>query len=227
MNLSNHVPILIIAIPLLAAFLVPLINRISKKATGILSALALSVSLILTIVLAVKILTVGPQVYIFGATSPSLALPSGLKFPIRIMFEVDAMGIFMGLITAVVSFLGAIYSLSFLKKYDGVDKYYYLLLLLTVSIFGMEFNGDIFKCFNFSVYNYYFCSFIYVYRSYYGYYSKRYKEAYGLSCYLTDRLYASGGRSRIGSFGKPGSIKGLWNYRYGRWNISYYESCYV
>jgi len=33
-----------------------------------------------------------------------LTLPSGLKFPIRIMFEVDAMSIFMGLITAVVSF---------------------------------------------------------------------------------------------------------------------------
>jgi len=71
MNLSNHIPILIIAIPLLAAFLVPLIGRINKKATGILTTLALSVSLILTIALAVKILTVGPQVYVFGATSPS------------------------------------------------------------------------------------------------------------------------------------------------------------
>ncbi|MBE9592311.1 MAG: NADH:ubiquinone oxidoreductase, partial [Proteobacteria bacterium] len=149
MNLSNHIPILIIAIPLLAAFLVPLISRISKKATGILTTLALSVSLILTIMLAVKILTVGPQVYVFGATSPSLALPSGLKFPIRIMLQIDAMSIFMGLITAVVSFLGAIYSLSFLKKYDGVDKYYSLLLLLTVGMFGMEFTGDIFNFFVF------------------------------------------------------------------------------
>ena len=123
MNLSNHIPILIIAVPLFAAFFVPLINRISKKNTGVFSALALSISLILTIALALKVLTVGTQVYVFGATSPTLALPSGLKFPIRIMLEVDAMSIFMGLITAVVSFLGAIYSLSFIKKYDGVDKY--------------------------------------------------------------------------------------------------------
>ncbi|MBE3093680.1 MAG: NADH:ubiquinone oxidoreductase, partial [Actinobacteria bacterium] len=149
MNLSNHIPILIIAIPLLAAFLVPLISRINKKATGILTTLALSVSLLLTISLAVKILTVGPQVYVFGATSPSLILPSGLKFPIRIMLEIDAMSIFMGLITAVVSFLGAIYSLSFTKEYDGVDKYYSLLLLLTVGMFGMELTGDIFNFFVF------------------------------------------------------------------------------
>jgi len=150
MNLSNHIPILIIAIPLLAAFLVPLIGRINKKATGILTTLALSVSLILTIALAVKILTVSPQVYVFGATSPSLTLPSGLKFPIRIMLQIDAMGIFMGLITAVVSFVGAIYSLVFMKQHSGLDKYYSLLLLLTVGVvFGMEFTGDIFNFFVF------------------------------------------------------------------------------
>ncbi|MBA7567257.1 NADH:ubiquinone oxidoreductase [Candidatus Atribacteria bacterium 1244-E10-H5-B2] len=149
MNLSNHIPILIIAIPLLAAFLVPLIGRINKNATGILTTLALSVSLILTIILAVKILTVGPQVYVFGATSPSLTLPSGLKFPIRIMFQIDAMGIFMGLITAVISFVGAVYSLSFMKQHSGLDKYYSLLLLLAIGMFGMEFTGDIFNFFVF------------------------------------------------------------------------------
>lgn len=149
MNLSNHIPILIIAIPLLAAFLVPLIGRINKKATGILTTLALSVSLILTIALAVKILTVGPQVYVFGATSPSLTLPSGLKFPIRIMFQIDAMSIFMGLITAVISFVGAIYSLTFMEQHSGLDKYYSLLLLLTVGVFGIEFTGDMFNLFVF------------------------------------------------------------------------------
>ena len=149
MNLSNHLPILIIAIPLLAAFLVPLIGRINKKAMGILTTLALSVSLILTIALAVKILTVGPQVYVFGATSPSLTLPSGLKFPIRIMFQIDAMSIFMGLITAVISFVGAIYSLTFMEQHSGLDKYYSLLLLLTVGVFGIEFTGDMFNLFVF------------------------------------------------------------------------------
>ena len=149
MNLSNHIPILIIAIPLLAAFLVPLIGRINKKAMGILTTLALSVSLILTIALAVKILTVGPQVYVFGATSPSLTLPSGLKFPIRIMFQIDAMSIFMGLITAVISFVGAIYSLTFMEQHSGLDKYYSLLLLLTVGVFGIEFTGDMFNLFVF------------------------------------------------------------------------------
>ena len=149
MNLFNHTPILILAVPLLTAFLIPIIGKINKKATGIFATLALGLSLILTIILAVKILSVGPQIYVFGAKSPLLTLPSGLKFPIRIMFQIDAMGIFMGLITALVSFLGAIYSLAFIDKKDGLDSYYSLLLLLTVSMFGMEFTGDLFNFFVF------------------------------------------------------------------------------
>ncbi|MBE3035775.1 MAG: NADH:ubiquinone oxidoreductase, partial [Candidatus Atribacteria bacterium] len=112
MNLFNHTPILILAVPLLTAFLIPIIGKINKKTTGILATLALGLSLIMTIVLAAKVLSVGPQVYVFGEKSSLLTLPSGLKFPIRIMFQIDAMGIFMGLITALVSFLGAVYSLA-------------------------------------------------------------------------------------------------------------------
>jgi len=149
MNLLNHTPILIIAIPLLAAFLLPVIGRINKKTTGIFTTFVLSISLILTILLTVKILSVGPQVYVFGAKSPALTLPSGLKFPIRIMFQIDAMSIFMGLITAVISFVGAIYSLTFMEQHSGLDKYYSLLLLLTVGIFGIEFTGDMFNFFVF------------------------------------------------------------------------------
>lgn len=149
MNLLTHTPALIIAIPLLAAFLMPVIGRINKKTNGIFTTFALGISLILTILLAVKILSVGPQVYVFGAKSPVLTLPSGLKFPIRIMFQIDAMGIFMGLITAVISFLGAIYSITFMEQHSGLDKYYSLLLLLTVGMFGMEFTGDVFNFFIF------------------------------------------------------------------------------
>jgi len=147
--LLNHAPALIIAIPLLAAFLIPVISRINKKTVGIFTIFALGISLTLTILLATKILSIGPQVYVFGAKSPFLTLPSGLKFPIRIMFQIDALSIFMGLITAIISFVGAIYSLAFMEQHDGLDKYNALLLLLTTGILGMEFTGDMFNFFVF------------------------------------------------------------------------------
>jgi len=149
MNLSIHFPILIIALPLLTAFIIPLIGKINKKAPGIFATLTLGISLIFTILVAVKVMTAGAQVYVFGAKSTALTLPSGLRFPIRIIFEIDAMSIFMGLITATVSFLGALYSLAFIEKEGGLDKYYSLLLLLTVGMFGMELTGDIFNFFVF------------------------------------------------------------------------------
>ncbi len=149
MNILPHLPILIIALPLLGAFILPLLNRINKKVPGIFSVLILGASLFFTILVAIKVMTVGPQVYVFGAQSTGFTLPSGLKFPIRIIFEIDAMSIFMGLITAMVSFLGAVYSLTFIQKEEGLDKYYALLLLLTVGMFGMELTGDIFNFFVF------------------------------------------------------------------------------
>jgi len=147
--LLKNSPVLILALPLLAAFLIPLVGRINKKIVGTFAALTLAFSLILTILLAVKVVTVGTQVYVFGAQSSGLTLPTGLNVPIRIMFQIDAMGIFMGLITATVSFLGAVYSLSFIRKPEGMDKFYSLLLLLTVGMFGMEFTGDLFNLFVF------------------------------------------------------------------------------
>lgn len=149
MNLLPHIPALIIAFPLLAAFVTPLIGRINKKTLGIFVTVVLSITLILTIILAINVLYKGPAVYVFGGRDITLTLPSGFSAPVRILFHIDAMGIFMGLITAIVSFLGAIYSLSFMQKYSGLEKYYSLLLLLAVGMFGMVFTGDIFNFFVF------------------------------------------------------------------------------
>jgi multicomponent Na+:H+ antiporter subunit D len=149
MKIFDHIPALIVAVPLLAAFLAPLVGRINKKALGIFALIALAISLIFTIILAFRVFSIGPQVYVFGEKFPSLTLPSGLKFPIRIIFQIDALGIFMGLITAVISFLAAFYSLAFINKKDITYNYYSLLLLLTVSMFGMVLTGDIFNFFVF------------------------------------------------------------------------------
>ena len=149
MSLLTHIPALVIGFPLLAAFIAPLIGRINKKFLGVFVTIVLAITLILTIILAINVIYRGPTVYVFGGRDIALTLPSGFSAPVRILFHIDAMGIFMGLITAIVSFLGAIYSLSFMQKHNGLDKYYTLLLLLTVGMFGMAFTGDVFNFFVF------------------------------------------------------------------------------
>jgi multicomponent Na+:H+ antiporter subunit D len=149
-GILTHAPALVIALPLLAAFLVPVIGRFSRnKGLGWFVSIILGVCLVMTLLMASHILTEGPLIYVFGGSEPGLTLPSGYTVPIRIIFQIDGMGIFMGIITAVVSFLGAVYSISFMQQHSGLEKYYTLLLLLTTAMFGMEFTGDIFNFFVF------------------------------------------------------------------------------
>jgi len=148
-SILTHSPALVMALPLLAAFLTPVIGRFNRKILGWFISVILGLTLGITILMAIQILTNGSMIYVFGGSNSGLTLPSGYTVPIRIIFHIDGMGIFMGLITAVVSFLAAIYSLSFMQKESGLEKYYALLLLLATGMFGMEFTGDIFNFFVF------------------------------------------------------------------------------
>ena len=127
-SIMLHAPALIIALPLLAAFITPILGRFTRKSISWLATFVLGLTLLLTIFVARQVLTNGSIVYVFGATETGLTLPFGYTMPIRIIFQIDAMGIFMGLITAVVAFLAAIYSISYMEKHTGLDKKYTLLL---------------------------------------------------------------------------------------------------
>jgi len=151
MNLLEHSPALIVAIPLLTGFLTPLVSKINKKLRNFIILISLLLTLILVWNFAFSYIfpREEPFVYVFGANSPGITLPSGYKIPVRIIFEIDSIGAFMSLITSIIAFLSFIYSLEFMKKYRGLEKYYTLFLLLTAGIFGMEFTGDLFNFFVF------------------------------------------------------------------------------
>lgn len=147
--LITHSPILIIAIPLLAAFLTLPIGMASKKARNALLIVSLAFVAFLVIILARDISINGIHIYTLGATSPELTLPGGAMVPIRIILEVDAMSIFMGIIWATVSLAAAIFSLSHMASETGQNRFYTLLLLMVTGGFGMMFTGDLFNLFVF------------------------------------------------------------------------------
>ena len=144
----EHLPALMIAVPLFGAFTTPLFKRRPNAAA--LWALAIAtVTLGLGVLLVNAVTSRGMMVYVFGAESPGLVLPSGYRVPVRIIFEVDAMGAFMALSAVLMSFIGAMYSYSHVKLETGLEKYYALLLLLEVGILGMVLTGDLFNLFVF------------------------------------------------------------------------------
>ena len=147
--LLTHAPALIIAVPLLGAFLTPLVSKIHAKLRNVFVIIVLAVTEFFVLLLASDVFTNGLRIYVFGAGSPSLATPAGYSVPVRILFEIDGMSIFMAIIGATLALIAVIYSWAFMEKHDGLDKYYTLILLMTAGMLGMVCTGDLFNFFVF------------------------------------------------------------------------------
>ncbi len=139
----EYTPALIVAIPLLGAFLTPLVSRINDKLRNIFVLAILGITGIFIFLLAYQVLTSGIQTYVFGGAQ-DLSLPV-----VRILFEVDAMSIFMAIIAIILSGVAVIYSWEFMKENTGLDKFYTLVLLMVAGMLGMMLTGDMFNFFVF------------------------------------------------------------------------------
>ncbi len=142
-TLLTHSPALIVAVPLLGAFLTPLISRINDKLRNVFVILTAGLTGFLVLLLSHDVLINGKiHTYIFG--SQDIGSPV-----VRILFEVDGMNAFMIIIGAILVFVAVVYSWAFMKENTGLDKYYTLILLMAAGMFGMMLTGDMFNFFVF------------------------------------------------------------------------------
>jgi len=149
MSWNVHLPILVIAVPLLGAFAAP-VAELGGKATRNIWFIAVAVvTTVLSIMLFQHIQAEGIAIYVLGGESWSLTLPSGLSWPIRIILEVDAFSAFMVVVGSIAALAGAFFSLRFMERFSGLDKFVSLYFLLTAGMMGMELTGDLFNFFVF------------------------------------------------------------------------------
>jgi multicomponent Na+:H+ antiporter subunit D len=147
--LTNNSPALIVAVPLLGAFLTPLIGKINNKIRNIFVILiTIFTAILITLLINEVIINNNILTYVFGGDTTTIG--SGTSaYAIRILFEVDAMNAFMALIAAILSLVAVIYSWAFIKDETGQDKFYTLILLMTAGMLGMILTGDLFNFFVF------------------------------------------------------------------------------
>ena len=148
--LTTHAPVLLIAVPLLGAFAVPLIGKLGRPVRNAFVGLLMLFVAALAAMLAVSIFSTGgaPVVYELGGGSFTFPL-SGEQVPVRIMLEIDGMSAFMGLITALIALTASFYSFTYWKERSGGNLFFSLFCLLTAGIFGMQMTGDMFNFFVF------------------------------------------------------------------------------
>jgi len=123
-NFIDHAPALLVAIPLLAAFFTPLLSKLGPRLRDGWILLMALVTEFMVIAFAYHIYTEGAAVYVFGGTSTTITLPAGTAVPVRIIFNIDAMSMFMVFISGT-------------------------LFLMAVGMFGLELTGDLFNLFVF------------------------------------------------------------------------------
>jgi multicomponent Na+:H+ antiporter subunit D len=138
----RHSPALIVAIPLLGAFLTPLISKINEKARNAFVIITILATNFFIFLLASDVFAGNIHTYVFGARNISTPL-------VRILFEVDGLSAFMIIIAGILSLAAVIYSWSFMKENTGLDKFYTLMLLMTAGMLGMMLTGDMFNFFVF------------------------------------------------------------------------------
>jgi multicomponent Na+:H+ antiporter subunit D len=152
--MTEHLPILIIGVPLVAAFLTPIIGLLGNNIRNAFILLVLLATNVLIFMLFGNLIQGGPEsvepiFYVLGAQDPTQLTPEGLDFPIRIALKIDGFAIFMAISAGIISLVALIYSWKFISKKSYQNYYYVLLLLIFVGILGMVFTNDLFNFFVF------------------------------------------------------------------------------
>lgn len=146
----RHLPALLIATPLFAAFLMPIVGGLGRTVRSAWVFLGALLTATVGLLLAWQVFTAGPVIYVFGADAVRQVMPmdSG-GIPIRIMFEIDALGALMVVIASLSSLAITIYSLAAESRQSGLETFYAMLFLLVAGVFGMVVTDDLFNYFVF------------------------------------------------------------------------------
>lgn len=138
----QHFPILSIVTLFLGAFLTVIFGSKNETVRKFIALVASSISLILVLMLIKPVMIENNVIqYWLGNWRPIH------DWAIGIGLEVDALGLFFGIIAVLTIFLSIIFSFKYTKKDSETDKYYVLFLMLSGAVLGLVFTGDLFNMF--------------------------------------------------------------------------------
>lgn len=146
--LLEHAPALCLGIPLLFAFIVPLVNSLGSRVRNLFVLIGVLLTELIVLLLSQDVIFNQLRVYVMGASSPLLTLPSGMSLPIRIILQIDALSALMASIAASIALFSAIYSFRFIKG-NALGKFYSLFFVMLAGMLGLILTGDLFTMFVF------------------------------------------------------------------------------
>ena len=149
MSLRPHLPAFLVTAPLLGAFLSPIATSFSKTVRNAFFGFFTALTLLIGLVICMETGGGNILVYVMGGESFSLTMPSGMIYPIRILLEIDAFSALFIFCIAMAAFAGAIFSINYMDRFSGWNRFMPLYFLLTAGALGMCSTGDLFNFFVF------------------------------------------------------------------------------
>ena len=143
MNLLNyqHFPVYSVMVLFLGAFLIVALGN-NKTFRNLIAFLATGLSFVCMAAL-VKPVMINGEIIAYWMGNRAIA--GG--YAIGIALEVDALGLFFGLLVSAVVFVSCLYSFSYMAHDDNQSQYYTLFLMLAGGVMGLVLSGDIFNMF--------------------------------------------------------------------------------
>ena len=134
-------PVHYIALPLMAAFLIPLLSKISKELVRIVPGLVIGYLSVVSVILMTQVVQTG---------QPIIETIAGWQAPFGINLVFSAFTGFLVSLMTFMAFLIWIYSYRFKKIDDApAQKYFILFMMLVTGSTGIVLTGDIFNLFVF------------------------------------------------------------------------------
>ncbi|MBS3762246.1 MAG: NADH-quinone oxidoreductase subunit F [Planctomycetes bacterium] len=130
-------PVVLIAVPLALAFIIPLVGLLSQKATRYVPVIAMVFNCVIALQLLPRVLQ-----------EPVIVRTAGFAPPFSIHLVAGPLGVGLALLVALIGLLVAIYAISYIHE-GPIAKYHTLYLLLLTGATGMVLTGDLFNLFVF------------------------------------------------------------------------------
>lgn len=140
MSMNSNLPVIAIITPFIATFIIGFVREKNIQIKRGISIFASFLSLVVTLMM-IKPIFIDDKVleYWMGGWKPIDEIAIGIEL------RVDTFSLFVGIIITIACLISSIYSVKYMENDNGLSKYYMLSMLLTGSMIGFVFTGDLFN----------------------------------------------------------------------------------
>ncbi len=139
-TLIYHFPVLSMVIPLVGAFIIPLLSTVTSDRR-------VFAGIALTTISISALLVWSMAAYVFTTSKPIVYIMGGFPPPVGITYYVDEASALMASLVGFVGVLVVIYTLKYLEEDYGVNWFYILMQTAYLALLGLTYTADLFHMF--------------------------------------------------------------------------------